>query len=175
MIEIIDDGSNRKFMALVICGIEYGDNMYVMYSVKREKDEDNIFVSKLVRNSEGYTMDNDFYGGEKEAIDSVVASILNKDSIDVLASNRVKIVNDIKLVGLNRFSIRCCYVTTYDRGLIKEVMLNYGLLDLTEKTVVVEKESSGFSEGSISSLFLIIFGIGVLVLCVVMLYFIFLK
>lgn len=178
MIEIIDEGSNRKFMALIICGIEYGNNMYVMYSVKREKDEDNIFISKLVRNSEGYTMDNDFHGGEKEAMDDVVTSILNKDNIELLASNRIKLFHDIKIVGVNRFSVRCCYVTTYNRNLIKEVMINYGLIDIDENKTVIEEvlpEKKVFSRGSISSLFLIAFGIFTLLICCFMLYSIFSK
>lgn len=176
MKEIIDVDSNSKLMSLIICGIEYGEDFYVIYSVKRDELNDNIFVSKLVVSSNGYVMDNNFSGGEKEVVDEVVGDIFNKDSVEVLENNKIKIVSNIELYGINKFSIEKCYVTTVSRELVKEVMLNYGLISLDEKKVVVkEKELSSFNKGSISSFFLIVFGIGILIISVLVIFNVFIK
>lgn len=176
MKEIIDMDSNSKIVCLVICGIKYGDDYYVMYSIKRDKIEDNIFVSKLVLSSMGYVMDNNFFGGEKEVIDEVIRDILNKDNVRVLNNNKIEIIKNIELEGINKFSIDKCYVTTVSRRVVKDVMVNYGLISLDEKKVVVkEKELSTFNEGSISSLFLILFGIFVLIVSGVVIFNAFIK
>ena len=167
MIEIIDVDSNVKMMALIICGIKYGDNEYVMYSVKRDNVNDNIFVSKVVKNSMGYTMSNDFSGGEKGALDGVVNDILNKNSVIELSNSGVEIIKDVNLGNVNKFSISLCYVTTYKRILIKELMVNYGLLDTNYvKAVVREKEESYFSKGNISTVLVIGLGIVILIFCI---------
>ena len=65
MVEIIDDNTNRKMMAMILCDICYKDDYYVIYAIQREKDEANIFVSKLVKNSNGYVFDYNFSNDEK--------------------------------------------------------------------------------------------------------------
>lgn len=171
MIEIIDVDGNIKFMSLFICGIKYGEDYYAMYSIKRDSEYDNIFVSKLVRNSEGYAMDNSFSGGEKEALDEVIALILNKENVNLLGDKGISIVNDIKLGKVNKFSVTGCYVTTYKRSLIKECMINYGLLDVSRNVPKVkEKEVSYFSKGNISILSLIALGGIILVFCIILLF-----
>lgn len=176
MIEIIDVDGNIKFMSLIICGIKYGEDYYVIYSIKRDSDYDNIFVSKLVRNSEGYVMDNDFSGGEKEALDEAISLILNKENVNVLRDKGISIIKNIKLGKVNKFSVTGCYVTTYKRSLIKECMINYGLLDVNREVPKVrEKEVSYFSKGNISIFALIGFGIVILVFCIVLLWQSFVK
>ena len=57
-------------------------------------------------------------------------------------------------------------------------MINYGLIDIDENKTVIEElspEEKVFSRGSISSLFLIAFGIFTLLICCFMLYSIFSK
>ena len=165
MIEIIDVDGNIKFMSLTICCMKYGEDYYVIYSIKRDSDYDNIFVSKLVRNSEGYAMDNSFSGGEKEALDEVIALILNKENVNVLSDKGISIIKDIKLGKVNKFSVTECYVTTYKRSLIKECMINYGLLDVNrEGRKVREEEVSYFIKGSIFIFVLI--GLGIIIFIV---------
>ena len=167
MIELIDSDNNVKLMALIICGIKYGDDNYLLYSIKRDDVDDNIFVSKVVKNSQGYVISNDFLGGEKEVLDLVVKRILSKDSISSLLDDGIEIIKDIDLVSVNKFSVSLCYVTTFSRDLIKDVMTNYGLLDINYvRPVVREKDVSGFSQGSVSSVFLVGFGVFIIVFCI---------
>lgn len=177
MLEIVDKDNNVKMVAFIICGIKYGDSMYVIYSLKRDSNDDNIFVSRVEKNSDGYVMDDDFVGGEKEAIDGVVANIINKISSEELDNRGIRIIRDIKLAGINKFSISDCYVTTYRRSLIKEVMVNYGLLDLNndKKVIVSEKNISSFSSGSVLSVFLVGLGVFILVFCIGILIEIYIK
>ena len=64
MIELIDLSSKIKMMAMVMAGIEYNGDRYIMYCVDRGRGEANIFVSKLVITSDGYVFINDFDNGE---------------------------------------------------------------------------------------------------------------
>ena len=165
MIELIDIDGNIKFMSLIICGINYGNQDYVIYSIKRDEEEDNIFVSKLVKSSSGSAMDNNFSGGEKEALEDVVKSIISKDNIDVLKSKGIALNKDIDLVKINKFSVMNCYVTTVRRSLVREIMSNYGLFDSSKKkTVVKERDVSYFSKNNFPVLLLIILGVVVVVI-----------
>lgn len=167
MKELIDVDSNAKMMSLVICGIKYGQEMYVMYSIKRDDDNDNIFVSKLVINSEGYVMDNNFSGGEKENLDEVITKIINKDSINSLNDNGIYIVKDFKLGSINKFSVSKCYVATYNRKIVKDIMDIYNLIDINNKRPVVQiKEVGGNNKGNFYSIALIVFGLLVLIGCI---------
>ena len=167
MIELIDIDGNIKFMSLIIGYVNYGNQLYVIYSVKRDEEDDNIFVSKLVNSSDGYAMDNNFSGGEKEAMESVIASILNKDSIDSLNEKGIQFVQDINLSEINKFSVTKCYVTTFKRRLIKECMQNYNLVGYEKKKVIVkEKEVSYFSKNNFPSVLLIILGIVIVLIAI---------
>ncbi len=169
MIELIDIDNNIKFMASVITGIKYGDEYYVLYSINRDKDTYNLFVSKLVENSTGYAMDNSFYPGEKDTLDNVVASILNKDSISLLKDRGVSFFFDVNLEEGNRFSVKNCYVTTYKKSLLRECINYYDLSDIDSKpsVVVKEKEVSYFSKSNRPSIYLILLGIAVVVISII--------
>ena len=85
MIEVIDETTNQKLMALIISSFKYGNELYCLYSIKRDEENDNIFVSKLIKNSLGYTMDNNFEGGEKEAIKGAKKHIKNDSPLLMIA------------------------------------------------------------------------------------------
>lgn len=172
MIELIDIDENKKYNAMIICGIKYGSLFYVLYSIKRDDDFDNLFVSKLVKNSVGYTLDNNFSGGEREALDGVVESILNMDSRDRLKENGIELFSDIEFVDINRFSVTKCYVTTYKRILIDNCINNYDLVvdNKVPSVVVKEKEVSYFSKSNrpivytiLFLIFLVVFGVIVVI------------
>lgn len=169
MIELIDVDDNIKFMGKIITGINYGDNLYVLYFIERDKNSYNLFISKVIENSVGYVMDNNFFSGEKEAIDNVVASILNKDSIDILKEKGIFFVNDISFTDINRFSVSNCYVTTFNKILFDECMLFYDFkIDNNKSNVVVrEKEVSYLSENNRPYVYLIILGIFVIIISIV--------
>lgn len=170
MIELIDVDGNIKFMATIITGINYGNELYVLYSIKRDNENDNLFISKVVKNSYGYVMDNNFSSGEKEAMDNVVASILNKDSFDKLKESGITFVKDIVLDDINRFSVSNCYVTTFNKILIDECISFYKfkVSDNKNTVVVKEKSVSYFSKNNRPSVYLIVIGIVVIVLAIML-------
>ena len=175
MLELIDTDGNIKFMCSILCYINYGEQLYVIYSIKRDSEDDNIFVSKLVNSSDGYSMDSNFSADEKCALDDVVAAILNKDSVDKLSEKGIKFVNDINLSKINKFSVTRCYVTTFKRRLVKECMINYNLINSKKKVSVVrEKEVSYFSKNNFPIVLLIVFGI-VIILVAIFVIFNFIK
>ena len=170
MLELIDIDGNIKFMSYVLCYINYGEELYVIYSIKRDLEDDNIFVSKLVNSSTGYAMDNNFSAAEKGALDNVVASILNKDSIDKLSTQGIKFVDDIKLSEINKFSVTKCYVTTFKRRLVKDCMINYNLVRDNKVSVVKEKSVSYFSKNNFPIVLLIVFGIMVILVAIIVIF-----
>lgn len=162
MIEIINV-DNSKMMAMVIANVKYMKDNYIIYCVEREGENANIFVSKLRLTSEGYTFDNDFLNGEKRVLENLVKKIINKDDI---AGDGFIISNHINLSDVNYFDVDNCYVCTVSKKQIKDIMIFYKLV--TEKTLekpVVEivEDKKIFNEGFIGNIFVILFGIGVLI------------
>lgn len=177
MIELIDKSSNKKMMVMVMCGIKYQDDNYLLYCIRREKEDANIFISKLVINSEGYTINNDFDNGEKEAMEDVVKKIINMTTIDMLNNQGFEVIKDIKLDGINYFDVKKCYVSTVSRNLIKSIMDNYGLIsDSIKYSPIVEvKDDKKFNQGFISNIALIVFGIFLLMFCIGIIYDVFIS
>lgn len=166
MIEVIY-GNNRKKMAMVMCEVTYDNDRYVVYCIDRGKMEVNIFVSKLVISSDGYTFNNRFKNGEKEVIDNVIKRIINKEDI---SKDGFSISNNVNLSDINRFDLEECYVATINKRVIKEVMIHYNLVNdkVFEKPVVdVVDDKKVFNEGFVGNIFLIVFGIVVIMFCIV--------
>ena len=81
MIEIIDSSSKNKMLAMIIAVVKYMDDRYIIYAIDRGNGEANIFVSKLVVMSEGYTFSSDFANGEKALLDKIIKKVINKEDI----------------------------------------------------------------------------------------------
>lgn len=163
MIEIIDVSSKNKMMAMVMANVKYMNDNYVIYCVDRGNGEANIFVSKLVVMSEGYTFNNDFANGEKDLLDKLVRKLINKDNV---VKEGFILSNDMVLSEINYFDIDACYVATVDKTIIKDIMIFNKLV--TKKTLerpVVEivEDKRMFNEGFVGNIFLIILGIIVVV------------
>ena len=159
MYELIDDNKNIKMMSLIICTFIYGNNDYCLYSIDKDKEESYIFVSKLVRNSQGYTLDNNFKSGEKGALDDLIASFLSKESIDSLKEKGFAFT-DIKLNGICKFNDKKCYITTYNKNLLKECMLNYNLeIPNSNAPIIKVKKSKPINKGNFGKILLIVLGI----------------
>lgn len=159
MYELIDENRNIKMMSLIICTFIYGNNNYCLYSIEKDKEEDYIFVSKLVQNSQGYTLDNNFKNGEKEALDDIIASFLNHESINNLKEKGFNFTN-IELNGICKFNDKSCYVTTYNKNLLKECMLNYSLTIPTSNSPIIKvKKSNPVNKGNYEKILLIILGV----------------
>ena len=165
MIEIIDKDTGMKMMAMVICGFSYDERQYVVYTIKRDHDEANVFVSKLVSNSQGLVFDHQFANGEKEVLDGIVQRIFSKRMKSEFVEDGILLFRDVHLGEINYFDIEKCYVTTILVSLVKECMLFYDLVSkrVFERPVVevVESEKK-FNEGFASNVVLIVLG-GILV------------
>lgn len=161
MVEVIDRKTKHKMMMMVLCGITYQSDSYLIYSIRRDKTSANVFVSKLIKGSLGYLIIDDFSNGEKEVLDSVVKRILNKNSLDELESDGFKIIKDIEMDSNISFDIDKCYVSTVSRDLIKECLIYYNLVNesMFNRPVVEVVEDKKFNEGFASSMVLIVFGI----------------
>ena len=167
MIEIIDSNSKKKMLAMVIADIKYMDDIYIVYGIDRGNGEANIFVSKLVVMSEGYTFSSNFANGEKNLLDKIIKKIINKEDIE---KDGFVISNKVSLSDVNYFDIDKCYVATVTKKLIKDIMIFYKLVtkDMLNRPVVnVVQDKRFFNEGFLVNIFLIVFGIAVIIFCVV--------
>lgn len=166
MYELIDENNNIKMMALIICTFTYGDIPYCLYSIERDKEEDNIFVSKIVKNSLGNTLDSNIKEDEKEALENVIASFLNRNSLENLKEQGFELTN-LKLNGINKFNEKKCYVTTYKKVFLKECMLNYHLEIPNNNTPIIKvKKSKPINKGNYENILLIILGIITIIVCI---------
>lgn len=166
MVEVIDRKTKHKMMMMVMCGITYQEDSYLVYSIRRDKTSANVFVSKLIKGSLGYLITDDFSNGEKEVLEGVVNKILNKNSLEELESDGFKIIKDIEMDSNISFDIDNCYVSTVSRDLIKSCLIYYDLVNesmFNRPVVEVVEEKSKFNEGFASSMVLIVFGIIVIV------------
>lgn len=167
MIEVIDISSKLKLMAIRMVDIEYKDDKYVVYLIERTKGEVNIFVSKLVISSEGYTFNNKFDNGEREVIDGVIKKIINKENV---LDDGFKIGNLFSLSDTNYFDIDVCYVATINKNIIDDVMRYYNLKtrEYFDRPVVeMVEDKKVFNEGFVGNLFLIVFGGSVIIFCII--------
>lgn len=166
MIEIIDQETNQKIMAMILCSICYKEDCYIIYVVQRSKDEANVFISKLIKNSQGYVMNHYFENGEKEVLEKIVQRFLNRESREVLENDGFSILEDINLDEINYFDIEKCYVSTVSKTLIKNCLIYYRLVNekLFEQPIVeVVEDKRLFNEGFVSNVVLIV--LGVIILC----------
>lgn len=167
MIEIIDVSSKNKMMAMIMANIKYLNDNYIIYCVDRGNGEANIFVSKLVIMSEGYTFNNAFDNGEKKLLDTLVKRIINKEDV---SKDGFVISNDVSLSEINYFDIDACYVATVSKKVIKDIMIYYKLV--TEKTlerpvVQIVEDKKFFNEGFVGNIFLIILGLIVIIFSII--------
>ena len=164
MIEIINvDGI--KMMAMVVADVKYMDDNYIIYCIDRGNNEANIFVSRLVISSDGYVFNNNFSNSEKEVLDNLIKRIINKDDIN---KDGFIISNTVELVDVNYFDVEKCYVATVSKSMVKDIMINYRLVNkkIFERPVVeVVEDKKVFNEGFIGNIFLIILGVAVIMFC----------
>lgn len=165
MVEIMDRVTAHKMMMMILCGICYQGDCYLIYCIRRDMDEANVFVSKLIKGSLGYLVSDDFANGEKEVLDGVVKRLLNKESREVLENSGFSILKDMEMDNELTFDIDKCYVCTTSRNLIKDCLVYYNLVSekiLSQPVVEVVDDTKNFSEGFASSVVLIVFGVVIL-------------
>lgn len=173
MIEIIDRKTAQKMMAMILCGVSYQDDCYLIYCIKRDKENANVFVSRLIKGSLGYVIDDGFSNGEKEVLDNVIKRLLNRESFEVLENDGFGIMKNIEMDSNLTFDIDKCYVSTVTRGLIKDCLIYYELVNekiFNQPVVEVVDDKRKFNEGFASSVVLIIFGVVILIFSCVVIY-----
>ena len=127
-IEIIDEhGINRK--AIIMCGIDVGGTDYVIYSIERDSDNDNLFVSKLIKNNDGTNnMINIDDNSEKSKLTDIVKEMItqavnnenDKLTGDVTLSNgdKVQVIN-VLINKEQKISVPKTYITTVKKSVAK--------------------------------------------------------
>lgn len=170
MIEVIDSDNNKR-MAQVMCAIEYNHILYVLYLIKRDKVGINVFGSRVIENSEGIqVIDSEFLEEEKVRLEDISKRIFNKDSVDNLSNDGIVIVKDIDLNdGINRFDIKKSYIATMNSDDIDVCMMYYGLVKEKKNVIAIKKETKKVNEGFISNIFVLVFAIVFLSICIYLL------
>lgn len=176
MIEVIGN-DNSKRMAKIMCGIEYKNCLYVLYLIKRDENNINVFGSKVVKNSEGVSViDSEFSEEEKVWLENISKRIFNKDSIDNLSSDGVKFVKNIDLHdGVNKFDIKKSYIATMDKSAIDVCLMYYEIGNNEKKSVIKVRENKKNRHIKWGSVTAIVFGLFVLCFCIYLLILIFWK
>ena len=173
MVEVIDKETNQKLMMMIICGISYLDNNYLIYSIRRDDENVNVFVSKLIKGSLGYVISNDFSNGEKEVLDGVAQRIINRESEEQLEGSGFSIIRNVEMDTNLFFEIDKCYVCTILRSSIKNCLIHYGLVNksmFSSPVVEVIDDEKKFNEGFISSIALIVICISITVFAFIVIY-----
>lgn len=173
MVEVMDKATSQKMMAMILCGICYQEDCYLVYCIRRDKRDANLFVSKMIKGSLGYVINNDFSNGEKEVLDNIVKRLLNKENKNLLEGDGFTILKVMDMDSNLTFDIDKCYVSTVNRSLIKDCLIYYDLVNekIFEQPVVeVVEDKRKFNEGFASSVVLIIFGIVILIFSCVVIY-----
>lgn len=173
MVEVIDRKTAHKMMMMVLCGICYQDTCYLVYCIRRDKENANVFVSRLIKGSMGYIINDDFDNGEKEVLDNVVKRLLNKEKMKLLEYNGYTILKDINMDSNISFDMDKCYVCTVTRGLIKDCLIYYDLVNeslFNQPVVEVIEDKRKFNESFASSIVLIVFGVFILIFAGIVVY-----
>ncbi len=172
MIEVIDRDSGSKMMAMVLCGISHEEERYVLFAIRRDQVNANIFVCKLVSNSQGLVMDMNFLNGEKDVLDGVVQRLFNHVQVSELEEDGYHFMKNLSLEGSQYFDIQTCYVSSVPRKMVKDCMIYYDLVReefFSQPVIEVQEDKRKFNEGFVGNVFLILFGVGVIIFCVAVL------
>ena len=169
MYELIDVNDNVKMMSMIFCGISYDSNEYLLYSIRRNFREANLFVSKLIRNSSGYTISHDFLNGEKDVLERVVQRIISRESISSLEKDGFRIIRDVELGNINYFDVQKCYVSTVLISLVKDFLEYYEInRDDVFKSPIVDviDDKKKFNQGFVGNIVVIMFGVFIFLFCI---------
>ena len=128
-IKIIDEhGIDR--IANVVCSIDVDGSDYVIYWIERDNDNDNVFVSKLIKNNDGTsTMINIEDPMEKSNLNEIIKELVThaiNDDNDSLTTNNVQLKNgkNIKVSGVlfnkeQNINVQKTYITTVKKSVTK--------------------------------------------------------
>lgn len=74
---LVEDENGLSKEANIITSFEYGNKKYLLYAISKNENEDDIFVSELVKDDDGYDMLKDIEDNSiKEEIDVVIRKLI---------------------------------------------------------------------------------------------------
>lgn len=145
-IKIIDEhGIDR--LASIMCSIDVDGTDYVIYSIKRDDENDNLFISKLIRNNDGTSnMINIDDTTEKSMLADIVKELVtyainndaDKTTGEVVLSNGRKVtVSSVLFNKEQNINVGKTYITTVKRAVTK-VSETFYYIEYSEPEPVVE-------------------------------------
>ena len=127
-VKVIDEHSIDR-NAKIICGFSINGEKYVLYSIERDSDNDNLFVSKIVGNLDGtYNMANIDDSMIKGKIDAIVKELIKysvDNEADKLDSTSVKLssgsveIIDVSFNKEQNINVTKTYVATVKKAVTK--------------------------------------------------------
>jgi len=76
--KVVDENGIEK-EAEIITSFNYKEKDYIVYSIEKDDENANVYVSKLLKDSEGYDIIEDINNdSEREEIKNIVKEILSK-------------------------------------------------------------------------------------------------
>ena len=127
-VKVIDEHSIDRD-AYVICGIKLDGLDYVLYSIERDGDNDNLFVSKIIKNMDGTSnMVNIEDTMEKSKVNEIVKELITysiKDNADktdgkiTLADGKTVEIGNVMFNKEQNINVGKTYITTVKKSVTK--------------------------------------------------------
>ena len=146
-VKVVDEhGIDR--VANVICSVDVDGTDYVLYFIKRDEENDNLFISKLIKNNDAtfnmVNIEDSMEKGKlvevvKELIKFAVDTDLDKTTGSVTLSNgKTVTVSNVLFNREQNINVSKTYVTTVKRAVTKVGEKFYSTESATTPTPVVE-------------------------------------
>lgn len=143
------DQNNIDRDATVMFAVDLEGSEYVVYWIERDDDENNVFVSKVLKNTDGTSNLLDIESPEEKAKVSEVAKAFItksvKDEADKLVGTSVTLDNGrvVNLVGVSfnkeqKFNVQKAYITTVKKEVTRVTEKYYDVM-VEEPVKVVEE------------------------------------
>lgn len=146
IVKVIDEHDIDR-TANIMCSIDVDGSDYVIYSIKRDEDNDNLFVSKLIKNNDGTSNmvnieDTMEKGKLVDIVKELVTYSINSDAdkttgvVNLPSGKEIKISN----VLINReqnINVGKTYITTVKRSVTK-VGNNFYSVEFSSSEPVIE-------------------------------------
>jgi len=147
-VKVIDEHSIDR-NANIICGIDVDGSNYVLYSIERDSDNDNVFVSKLLKNNDGTSsmmnIDDSMEKGKlNDVTKELITYAINSESDKTTGSVTLTNGKEVKIfpVLFNReqnINITKTYISTVKKSVTKVSNMYYRIEQKkVDETPIVE-------------------------------------
>ena len=146
-VKVVDEhGIDR--VANIICSVDIDGTDYVLYFIKRDEENDNLFISKLIKNNDAtFNMVNIEDSMEKGKLVEIVKELI-KYSVDTeldkttgsvtLADGKVVTISNVLFNKEQNINVSKTYVTTVKRAVTKVSDKFYSVDSVVPSTPVIE-------------------------------------